>query len=114
MGEKKSNQGIKKAIHERNQLRKDMPETREQWITACRQTTEMIKKEKERQWKKFVETVDRSTNERKIWRTIRATDERSAPQRKNEVLVFNYVEYVEDKEKAERTVCQDIQRILQA
>ena len=25
---------IKKAIHERNQLRKDMPETREQWLTA--------------------------------------------------------------------------------
>ena len=93
---------IKKAIQERNQLRKDMPETREQWIAACRLTAEMIKKEKERQWKEFVETVDRSTDGRKIWRTIRAMDGRSPPQRKNEVLIVNGKGYVEDKDKAEQ------------
>ena len=93
---------IKKAIHERNQLRNGMPETRERWIEACRLTAEKINKEKERQWKEFVETVDRSTDGRKIWRTIRAMDGRSPPQRKNEVLVVNDVGYVEDKDKAEQ------------
>ena len=57
---------IKKAIHERNQLRNGMPETRERWIEACRLTAEKINKEKERQWKEFVETVDRGTDGRKI------------------------------------------------
>ena len=93
---------IKEAIHRRNQLRKRMPETRESWIEACRSTAKMINEEKERQWKEYVETVDRSTDGRKIWRTIRAMDGRTPPPRKNEVLVVDDVGYVEDKDKAEQ------------
>ena len=49
-----------------------------------------------------METVDRSTDGRKIWRTIRAMDGRTPPPRKNEVLVVDDVGYVEDKDKAEQ------------
>ena len=93
---------IKEAIHKRNQLRKGMPESRTEWIEACRQTSDMIRKEKESQWKDYVEEIDRNTDGREIWRTIRAMDGRVPPQRKNEVLEVDGIGYVEDKDKAEQ------------
>ena len=93
---------IKEAIHERNQLRNRMPESRAEWIEACRRTATLVKEEKEKQWKEYVEEVDKDTDGRKIWRTIRAMDGRMPPQRKNEVLEVDGVGYVEDEDKAEQ------------
>ena len=65
---------IKEAIHERNQLRNEMPGSRREWIEACVRTAEMIREEKEQRWKEYVEDLDLNTDGRKIWRTIRAMD----------------------------------------
>ena len=93
---------IKKAIKSRNQLRKGMPNTRSEWLKACRETAELIRTEKERLWKTYVEEIDRNSDGRKIWRTIRAMDGRMPPQKKNEVLEVNGISYVQDRAKAEQ------------
>ena len=93
---------IKEAISKRNQLRRRMPASRGEWIQACRDTARLIKEEKERRWKDYVEEIDSQTDGRKIWGTIRAMDGRAPPSNKNEVLEVNGVGYVEDKDKAEQ------------
>ena len=93
---------IKEAIKSRNQLRKGMPNTRSEWLKACRETAELIRIEKERLWKTYVEEIDKNSDGRKIWRTIRAMDGRMPPQKKNEVLEVNGISYVQDRAKAEQ------------
>jgi hypothetical protein len=60
----------------------------------------MIRAEKERRWKEFVEEIDRKTSVKDTWRTIRNLDGRHAPRKDNEVLVVDGKGIVEDKDKA--------------
>ena len=53
-------------------------------------------------WKTYVEEIDKNSDGRKIWRTIRAMDGRMPPQKKNEVLEVNGISYVQDRAKAEQ------------
>ena len=93
---------IKAAIHQRNQLRDTIGQNRDEWIKACTDTAEMIREEKKARWVEYVETLDRTTDSRKVWRTIRGLDGRRAPENRNEVLEVDGVAYVEDKDKAEQ------------
>ena len=61
---------IKEAISKRNQLRRRIPASRGEWIQACRDTARLIKEEKEKRWKDYVEEIDSQTDGRKIWRTM--------------------------------------------
>ena len=74
---------IKEAIKKRNRLRKTVGRNREQWIKACQETATLVKNEKERRWKEYVESLDRKTDGREIWKTIRAIDGRCPPQNRN-------------------------------
>ena len=65
---------IKIAIDKRNKmrdLRSHTQEDRDRWVAACQEVAEMIREEKEKKWKDYVEELDRTTNTRKVWRTIR-------------------------------------------
>ena len=101
---------IKESIKKRNELRKMVATNREEWIEACKATSELIKSEKEKRWKEYVSDMDRKTDAREIWRTIRAIDGRKAPENRNEVL-RRQRKGIHQRYRQSRTVRQNLQRI---
>ena len=91
---------IKDAIRTRNELRKTIGQNREEWIAACKATSEMITKKKRQVWKEYVESITATTESTRVWKTIRRMDGRRPPDNSNEVLEVNGVTYVEDIDKA--------------
>ena len=57
-------------------------------------------KEKENNWKEYVEELDTKTNCKQVWTTIRNLDGRVAQRKENEVLVVEGKGLVNDKDKA--------------
>ena len=55
---------LKKEIEERNKLRTKSKEEggRKKWIKKCREVKEIIRKEKEDNWKEYVDTLDKKNN----------------------------------------------------
>ena len=93
---------IKEAIKIRNTLKQTLPQNRRSWIDACKQVNELSKKQKETEWKEYVETLDRTSDSRKIWNTIRAMDGRATTPNTNEVLEVEGKCYITDEEKAKQ------------
>ena len=91
---------IKEARSQRNKLRETFTRNREECIEASRKVAAMIKEEKARQWKAYVEKIDETTSDTQMWKTIRSLDGRYAPAKKNETLTVNGVSYVSDHDKA--------------
>ena len=93
---------VKEEIEARNQLKKKVKEEggRKRWIDKCREVREMMRKEKEANWKEYVENLDAKTNPKQVWATIRNLDGRIAPRKDNEVLVVEGKGLVNDKDKA--------------
>ena len=60
----------------------------------------MIKDEKSKQWKEYIENIEQSTSDAQIWRTIRGLDGRNPPTKKNEALVVEGKAYISDNDKA--------------
>ena len=93
---------IKEAIKRRNQLRKTSSgKEREELNQACQEVASLIREEREKAWREYVENIDLHTDPRKVWRTIRSIEGSQPPQKKNEVLVTDGIARVEDKDKAE-------------
>ena len=61
----------------------------------------MVKEEKERLWKLYVEQLDMKTNPAQVQRTIRSMDGRQQQTVKNEALVIDGTALIEDGDKAE-------------
>ena len=94
---------VKESIRKRNLLSKTMGANRRQWVEACRETKELIRREKEKCWKEYVEGLDRKSDAREIFRTARAIDgQAQTQQHKNEVLEVDGVSYIADADKAEQ------------
>ena len=95
---------IKEEIEIRNKLRMKVKEAggRARWIKKCREVKEMIRKEKEDNWKEYVDTLDTKTNCKEVWKTIRNIDGRVSQRKENEVLVVDGKGYVNDKDKAKQ------------
>ena len=93
---------IKEAIKNRNELRKKISTHREEWLEACRVTSEIIQEEKEERWKEHVAQLNRTTDTKAFWRTIRGVDGRKTPDRRNEVLEVDGKTYIENEDKAEQ------------
>ena len=91
---------IKEAISRRNILGKTKTRNRDEYLEASRSTAMMIKEERTKQWKAYVEKMDESTTDSQVWRTIRSMDGRQAPSKKNETLTVNGISYVSDQDKA--------------
>ena len=62
----------------------------------------MIREEKERRWKQYVEELNRTSNTKKIFQTVRAIDGKVQHKKDNEVLEINGTAYITDKDKAEQ------------
>ena len=97
---------IKEAIKQRNDLKKQARGAwnmhREEWINACRKVADMIREEKSRRWKEYVDTLDAQTDCRQVWNTIRNMDGRRGDTASNEVLEVEGKAYVENKDKADQ------------
>ena len=94
---------VKESIRKRNVLSKEVGTSRRQWREACKKSKDLIKAEKEKCWKEYVAELDRKSDAREIFRTIRAIDgQGQSQQHKNEVLEVKGVSYIADKDKAEQ------------
>jgi ribonuclease HI/exonuclease III len=93
---------IKEKIKERNRLRKNFKENRARWVQMCTEVKDLIRAEKEKKWRNFIEEIDCNTRVKEVWRTIRNIDGRNPPRNENEVLVVDGKGYVEDKDKADQ------------
>ena len=92
---------IKAEIKKCNELRKTISSNRKEWTGACRRVAELVKEEKQKRWKEYVEQLDMKTNPKQVWQTIRGMDGRHPDTAKNEALVIDGVALIEDKDKAE-------------
>ena len=93
---------IKEKIKERNRLRRSFTDNRAQWRQLCIEVGEMIRSEKKKKWRSYIEEIDCNTRVKDVWRTIRNMDGRNPPWNENEVLVVDGKGYVEDKDKADQ------------
>ena len=91
---------IKVEIKNRNELSRSIPTNRKAWVEACQKVSHMIKEEKTKRWKEYVESLEQSTPDVQVWRTIRQLDGRNPPPNKNEALVVENKAYISDTEKA--------------
>ena len=62
----------------------------------------MIKEEKAEKWKENVESLQQTTPDVKVWRTIRQLYGRNPLPNKNEALVVENKAYISDKDKAKQ------------
>lgn len=46
---------VREAIRERNKLRKNISQNREEWVAACRSTSEIIREAKTAEWRKTLD-----------------------------------------------------------
>ena len=93
---------IKDEIKRRNQLSKTIRTNREEWVESCQKVAAMIKEEKTRIWKQYIEGLEQTTSDVEVWRTIRSLDGRQPPAKKNEALVVKGKAYISDADKAEQ------------
>ena len=91
---------IREAIKERNRLRKTLIDNREEWTEAGRKVSEMIKEEKTKRWKEYVESLDQQTTDKQLWRTIHNLEGKTHQGGKNETLIVNGKAYISDRDKA--------------
>ena len=93
---------IKAEIKKRNQLRKQISSRREEWLESCKKVSDMIREEKSARWKDYVSKLDRKSDTREIFKTIRAIEGKHPPKKDNEVLEVDGKACVTDKQKAEQ------------
>lgn len=62
----------------------------------------MIKEEKTRIWKQYIEGLEQTTSDVEVCRTIRSLDGRQPLVNKNEALVVKGKAYISDADKAEQ------------
>ncbi len=93
---------IKAMIEKRNKLRKDVGRSRREFVQVSRKVVEMMRDEKSKRWKGYVDELRQKSDAREIFRTIRALDGRVQPQNRNEVLEVDGISHITDSAKAEQ------------
>ena len=95
---------VKEEIGVRNKLKTKVKESggRKRWVKKCQEVREMIRKEKEENWKEYVDGLDTKTNCKQVWNTIRNLDGRVGQRKENEVLVVDGKGYIKDADKAKQ------------
>jgi len=94
-------QEIKDEIQKRNALRATIGNNRKEFVETGRKVSEMVKAEKEKQWREYVEQLDMKTNPKQVWSTIRGMDGRCPPRKENQALVVGDKALIADRDKAE-------------
>ena len=75
---------IRAEITKRNALRKTISSNRKEWVEACQKVSEMVKEEKAKRWKDYVEQLDMKTNPKMVRQTIRGMDGRYQQRKENQ------------------------------
>ena len=95
---------VKELIKERNRLRNRTKEKGgvKRWIEKCKEVVETLRKERQEDWRRYVEGLDTKTNSKQVWNTIRSMDGRRSQRKENEALVIDGKGYASDKDKAKQ------------
>ena len=80
---------IRAARQKRNRLRKGMPQNREEWVEACRETAALESKAREETWKEILSDAIMETDEQNMWMLIRSLNGCPQTNNTNEVLLHN-------------------------
>ena len=91
---------IKELCKKRNKLRKTVSNNREEFIQVGREIAKKTKEERAKRWKEYVNELNRKSDSREIFKTIRSLDGRTQTQNRSEVLEVDGVSYIEDADKA--------------
>ena len=104
---------VRGMIRQRNRLRRDLNNNREEWLQACKETNDAIREAKTECWREVVEEAIGSEDAGKTWnfiKTLNGTPDSNSP---NEVLVVNGKKITSNKKKADAFVEQyaDVSRL---
>ena len=97
---------VRGLIKKRNRLRRDLKNSKQEWLQACRDTNEAIRESKQECWREVVEDTMSCGDEGKMWnfiRTLNGTPDNNTP---NEVLVVNGKKLTSNKSKADAFIQQ--------
>ena len=97
---------VRGMIRQRNHLRRDLKNRKEEWLKACKETNEAIREAKAECWREVVEEALMSEDEGKTWnfiKTLNGTPESNSP---NEVLVVNGRKLTSNRRKADAFIEQ--------
>ena len=90
---------IRREWKERNRLRRNIGENREEWKSKCKLVNDMIREAKTRVWREKLDGIEEGKDTSKAWGVVRALggDERK---RQNEALVYRNRRCITEKAKA--------------
>ena len=91
---------VRAAIHKRNRLRHLVRTQRKEWLEACREAQEEIRKAKEESWKELLEDTVTEADDTKMWRLIKSLNGTPCANAPNEVMVQDGKRITTDKQKA--------------
>ena len=92
---------VRAAIRKRNYLRRNVRTKRREWLEACKETQEEIKKAKEESWKELLEDAISDVDQRKMWGIIKSMNGTPDSNSPNEVLIYQGKKVTTDKGKAD-------------
>lgn len=80
---------ITNAIKERNRLRRDVANSRKQWVDKCAEVRELINNAKEEEWRQFIQDNTINQDAGKAWKLIKSLNAAPASSNPNEAMVVN-------------------------
>ena len=89
------------SVRRRMREKKEMKETRRQWLAACKEVNEAIQEAKEENWREVVEGAVEGGDERKVWNFVKQLSGSPDNQSPNEVLVHQGRRITSQKKKAD-------------
>ena len=92
---------VRALIKQRNRLRRSIKTKRKEWMDACEEAREAIKKAKAESWKEVLEDAINGTDERKMWtfiKSLNGTPDNNSP---NEVMKHKGVIISSNNKKAD-------------
>ena len=91
---------VRAIIKRRNKLRHEIRTKRKEWLDACQEVREEIRKSKEESWKEFLDDTIESGDDSKMWRLISSLNGTPSSNCPNETLIHNKKSYSTDRAKA--------------
>jgi len=92
---------IRAAIRRKNALRRKIKTERKEYLEACAELREMIKKAKEESWKEVLEEAINEVDERNMWMFIKSLNGSPDNNSPNEVMKHNGEIVASNRKKAD-------------
>jgi ribonuclease HI len=78
---------LRAAIKERDRLRRNVAQHRQEWVDASRRVQDVAEEERRRCWGEFVEELDSSEDQSSVWRVLKGLSGKSVRSSRNEALL---------------------------